>query len=208
MVQRCYAATRRVIQGNAALVNGVRSSTGDRYRPGAGVDGHVAVVEQDELVLLEIEAVAIRYADQAKLVPEVADQQHVVAVAAKQAVVAQRVIGGIMAEPVGQDIRPALPGAPHQCRVVVAAVVEGDNLDTFGQLAGAAGAAACGGGRRGDGRQDMLAGLEQVLCYLSHLGHRPDTQLEMAVLTYTRWRWKLDVPQLLVATFSIRLEMP
>jgi hypothetical protein len=50
----------------------------------------------------------------------------------------------------------------HQCRVVVAAVVDAGNLDTFGHLAGAAG--AC------EGRHDMLAGLEQVLCYvLSHL---------------------------------------
>jgi len=46
-------------------------------RPSDGVDSHVAVVEQDEGALLEIKAVAIRSGVQAKLVPEVADQQQV-----------------------------------------------------------------------------------------------------------------------------------
>ncbi len=40
--------------------------------PGAGVDRHVAIVELDKGSLLEIEAVAIRSAAQAELVPEVA----------------------------------------------------------------------------------------------------------------------------------------
>ncbi len=97
-----------------------------------------------------------------------------------------------MAEPVGQDIRHASlsssahevadgitrsghghgddqgllsPKRLHQCGVVVAAVVDADNLQAVGQLAGAA--RAC------DGCYDMLAGLEQVLCQvLSHLAAR------------------------------------
>lgn len=105
LVLRELLQTEQISDSSAAL------------RPGAGVDGHVAVVEQDKGAILEIEAVAIRSAAQAELVPEVADQQQVradaealdlgadaIAVVAKQAVVAQRVIGGIVAEPVGQDI--------------------------------------------------------------------------------------------------------
>lgn len=53
---------QRIGKGSAAL------------RPGAGVDGHVAVVEQYEVALVEIEAVAIRSTAQAKLVPEAAGQ--------------------------------------------------------------------------------------------------------------------------------------
>ena len=53
---------QRIGKGSAAL------------RPGAGVEGHVAVVEQDEVALVEIEAVAIRSTAQAKLVPEAAGQ--------------------------------------------------------------------------------------------------------------------------------------
>ena len=116
LVVRELLQTQQVGDGSAAL------------RPGAGVDGDVAVVEQDEGALLEIEAVAIGSAAQAKLVPEVADQQQVRADAealnlganavpgvAKQAVVAQPVIGGIKAEPVGQDIRHAgLGGRTHE----------------------------------------------------------------------------------------------
>ena len=53
---------QRIGKGSAAM------------RPGAGVDGPVAVVEQGEVALVEIEAVAIRSTAQAKLVPEAAGQ--------------------------------------------------------------------------------------------------------------------------------------
>jgi hypothetical protein len=50
----------------------------------------------------------------------------------------------------------------YQCCVVVAAVVNAGNMDTFRQLAGATGARNCG--------HDMLAGLEQCFCHmLSHM---------------------------------------
>ena len=116
LVVRELLQTQQIGDGSAAL------------RPGAGVNGHVAIVEHDKGALLEIEAVPIRSAAEAKLLPKVADQQQVradaealdlgadgVAVVAKQAVVAQRVIGGIMAEPVGQDIPHAgLGGRAHE----------------------------------------------------------------------------------------------
>ena len=108
LVVRELLQTQQICDGSAAL------------SPGAGIDGHIAVVEQDQGALFEIEAVAIRSAAQAILVPEAAGQQQVradaealdlaadaVADGLKQGVFAQRVIGGIMTEPVGQDIRHA-----------------------------------------------------------------------------------------------------
>jgi hypothetical protein len=156
-------------------------------RPGSGVDGHIAVIKDGECAFVEVKAISVRSAAQAELVPEIAYKQEIgahaktldlcnscVTLGAEVAVIAERVVGAVVAVPVGFDVRNtglcsgadesenSVGGRPaahahhedllaaegvHKAGVIL--VVNPSDFDVVGHFIGAAGA--------GDGRNDMLA---------------------------------------------------